>query len=232
MWAIIVASCLTSPAEWFASGYIGGVHTQSSDLFLQQNSLATNLTFHRMGYTGHSFQGPLYYGARGGYFFGGHWGLEAEYTHLKVFANVQEPVRVGGVLNGAPIDTVQPADPVLQRFSISHGVNLLLANVVFRQQFWRQGTNLGRFLFNFRVGEGATIPHPESIIEGNTDQHYQIGRPAFAAAAGAEFRIWRRVYWQAEYKYTRTRQRVDVFSGMAETLLESHHLLTGPMVHF
>jgi hypothetical protein len=35
-----------------------------------------------------------------------------------------------------------------------------------------------------------------------------------------------------EYKFTRVREQVDVNSGTATTLLESHHLVTGPAIHF
>ena len=230
---IVLALCLPAHAEWVAGAYIGGAHTQNSDLLLRQPSLGTDLRFHNVRYSGNSFQGPLYYGAHGGYFFGRHWGIESEFTHLKIFAKVQKPAPVSGTLTGALVNTVQPADLLVQRFSISHGVNLLMANVVFRQPLWHSLSEpLGRLLIDTRLGGGATIPHPESTIQGRADEHYQIGRPVFAAAAGAELRLWRRLYWQGEYKYTRTRQRVDIFSGTAETLLQSHHLATGPVIHF
>ncbi len=82
------------------------------------------------------------------------------------------------------------------------------------------------------LGGGTTIPHAESTIEGQADEHYQTGNPAIQAAAGAELRILRHLYWMGEYKYTRTRQHVNVFSGIADTLLQTHHLVTGPVVHF
>src|SRR5207302_3624173 len=138
VWTLMVVFCLPARAEWVAGAYLGGAHTQNSDLLLRQPSLGTDLRFHNVRYSGNSFQGPLYYGAHGGYFFGRHWGIESEFTHLKVFAKVQERASVSGTLNGALVNTVQPADLLVQRFSISHGVNLLMANIVFRQPLWRQ----------------------------------------------------------------------------------------------
>jgi hypothetical protein len=35
-----------------------------------------------------------------------------------------------------------------------------------------------------------------------------------------------------EYKFTRTREQVDIFSGKIRELLASHHLVTGPVIHF
>jgi hypothetical protein len=62
--------------------------------------------------------------------------------------------------------------------------------------------------------------------------HYQVGSPVIQAAAGVEMRLWRTLYWTGEYKFTRTREQVNVFSGTARSLLESHHLVTGPVIHF
>jgi hypothetical protein len=83
-----------------------------------------------------------------------------------------------------------------------------------------------------RFGAGATVPHAESTIEGQADEHYQTGSPAIQLAGGAEVRLWRKLYWMGEYKYTRTREEVNVFSGTASSLLQSHHIVTGPVVHF
>jgi lipid A oxidase len=226
------AFCLPAAAEWHVSGYVGVAHTQASDLLVNQSALGTELRFRSVNYSGKSFQAPLYYGVRGGYFFSGHWGVEAEFTHLKVFAIVNQPVHVSGMLNGKAIDAVVPMDSLVQRFSISHGVNLLLVNIALREQLFRDSNHLGRILLNIRLGAGATIPHPESEILGHVDEHYQTGSPVTQASVGAEFRIFRKLYWTGDYKYTRTRQHVDVFSGEADSLLRSHHFVTGPVIHF
>jgi hypothetical protein len=51
-------------------------------------------------------------------------------------------------------------------------------------------------------------------------------------AGGVELHVWRKLYWIGEYKYTRTREEVDVFSGTVKSLLQSHHIVTGPAIHF
>ena len=67
---------------------------------------------------------------------------------------------------------------------------------------------------------------------GHVDEHYQSGSLSIQTAAGGEFRLLRKLNWLGEYKYTRTRQHVDVFSGTAETSLQSHHVVTGLAFHF
>jgi lipid A oxidase len=232
---VVVLVCLNlrCTAQWLAGGYIGGAHTLNSGLMVRQPALATDVRFHDISYRGESFQPPLYYGVRGGYIFGRKWGVEAEFTHLKVFANVDRTATVTGTLNGAPIEAREPVSAIVQRFSISHGVNLLLANAIFRHELWRSNDErTARTYVNVRLGAGATIPHAESTVQGRADEHYQAGSPALQVAGNIELRIWKRWYWIGEYKFTRTREEVDVNSGTAKSLLETHHVVTGPSVHF
>jgi hypothetical protein len=229
-----ISMSVPAVAQWEAGAYIGAAHTQNSDLLLRQPSLATNLRFEDVSYRGESFQSPLYYGVRGGYFFRRHWGAEAEFTHLKAFANVNRAVPVTGTLHGVSFDTTEPMDTIIQRFSISHGVNLLLANIALRQQLWQSASRggPGRLMLTFRIGLGGTIPHAETTIEEHANEHYQAGGIAGLVAGAGEVRVWSNVYWLAEYKYTRTRERLDVFSGNVTSLLRSQHIVTGPVVHF
>lgn len=220
-------------AQWQAAGFVGGAHTQDSFLSVRQPALGTILRFHPVAFSGKSFQGPLYYGGRGGYFFSRYLGVEAEYIHLKVFARVDRPGMASGVDRGTPISTELPLGNIVQRFSISHGVNLLMANAALRHPVGAStDQSRPRLLLNLRAGLGVTIPHPETQINGVADEHYQVGSMVFQLAPGAELRLWDRVYWLADYKYTHTRQRVDIFSGTAETLLNSHHGVTGISLHF
>lgn len=230
---LLVTLARPARAEWHVGGYLGGTHTQNSFLVVEQPAQGTHLRFSPVDFSGESFKSPFYYGLRGGYFFNRHVGVEAEFIHLKVFAQVDRVVQVDGVLLGLPLSGQRPLRTIVARFSISHGVNLMMGNVVFRQDFWRKSEDkLGRVLLTTRFGVGGTIPHPESEILGAGDQHYEGGRPALQAAGGAELRLWRGLYWLGEYKYTRTRQRVRIVGGTAETLLHTHQVVTGLSYHF
>ncbi len=232
---LVMVCCVSvrSAAQWTLAGYIGEAHTQDSSLAIRQSALGTDVQFSNISYRGESFQPPLYYGLRTGYNFARYWGVEAEFTHLKVFAKVDQPSLVTGTLNGAPINAQVPMNTIVQRFSISHGVNLLLANAVFRHEFGRiTDEKVAPAYFVLRAGAGATIPHPESTIQGLADEHYQVGSPAFQLGGSIEVRVWHRLYWSGEYKFTRTHEHVDVNSGTADDVLQSHHVVTGPVIHF
>jgi hypothetical protein len=121
----------------------------------------------------------------------------------------------------------------VQRFSVSHGMNLLLVNFVARKQLLRDAREgLGRVLLIGRVGAGGTIPHAETEIMGLRDEHYEWGRLAFQVAGGSEVRLWRGLYALAEYKYTHTDQRFRISAGDAKALLRSHHGVFGLGIHF
>lgn len=211
------------------AAYIGGAHTSSSALTVVQPSLGTNLTFENVRLESRSFDPPLYYGIRGSYFLPQipRFGIEAELIHLKVFSNAQQRVRITGVRQGTAINAELPLGDIVQQYSISHGVNLLLFNAAVRHAVGR-----GRLILSARAGVGPTLPHTESRIEGQGQEQYEVGRVAWQAAAGAEVRLWKGLFAFGEYKFTRTRQNGKVFSGTAESLLRTHHGVLGLSYHF
>lgn len=221
--------------EWVISGYLGGAHTQPSALTISQPALRTEIKFDDVRFEGRSFTSPNYYGFRGGVFFRGapYLGVEAEFTHLKVYSDPQQRVRATGTLLGQPIDRELPLGDVVQVYSISHGVNLLLFNVVGRYRIRRdQAHTAGRLILGGRFGLGPTIPHTESTISGRHQEQYEMGSLALQLAGGAELHLWRGLYALGEYKFTRTNQEGKVFSGKAGSLLRSHHGVFGLSYHF
>jgi opacity protein-like surface antigen len=207
---------------WELAAYLGGARTADSDLTVSQPNPGTILTFHDLRLSSRSFDPPLYYGFRGGYFLRRKpfLGFEAEFIHLKVFADPQQVVRVTGVRQNAVIDGQLRLGEIVQQYSISHGVNLLLFNVAARHRISRLGLTA-------RAGVGPTIPHTESRIEGQAQEQYEFGRVAWQVSAGAEFRMWKGLHVLGEYKFTRTRQEGKVAAGTAESLLRTHHGVFG-----
>ena len=155
-------------AEWTLTAYVGGAHTAQTSLQLRMPQSGTNLLFEPISYEGRSFQSPLYYGYRAGYFFTRHFGLESEFTHLKVYAETDPTAQISGSLQAAPMNESAGVNSVIQRFNITHGVNLLLANFVGRRAFRGQGRS-AHFLVSGRVGVGFTIPHPENDVFGHLE---------------------------------------------------------------
>jgi opacity protein-like surface antigen len=220
---------------WVITAYVGGARTADSALRISQPALGNELTFERVRFRSGSFDPPLYYGFRAGYFLprASFLGVESEFIHLKVFSNPEQRVRVTGLRRGIPIGREQPLGEIVQQYSISHGVNLLLFNVAARRGLRRDADSpRGRLILTGRAGVGPTLPHTESSVEGRPQEQYELGRLAWQAAGGAEFRLWRGVYALGEYKFTRTRQRGEIFSGRAESLLRTHHGVFGLSYHF
>jgi hypothetical protein len=231
----------TAPAPRGKSGgfvvaaFTGGASTLDSPLIISQPAAGTQLTFRDVRFDGRSFDPPLYYGLRGGYFLRRtpSVGVEAEFIHLKVYSDAEQRVRATGTLRGAPLDTELPLSTIVGRYSISHGVNLLLFNLAARRAFSDEGgTRRPRFILSARAGEGPTIPHTESTIEDRAQEQYEFGRLAVQAAGGAEVRLVGGLYLIGEYKFTRTQQRGRVAEGEAESLLRTHHGVIGLSYHF
>jgi len=137
------------------------------------------------------------------------------------------------VRRGVTINRELPLGEIVQQYSISHGVNLLLFNVAARYGVGRAPTSPpGRLIFTCRAGVGPSLPHTESNIEGRQQQQYEVGRPAWQVAGGVELKLWRGLYALGEYKFTRTRQEGKIASGSAESLLRTRHGVFGLSYYF
>ena len=219
-------------AEWTLTGYLGGAHTAPTSLRLQSPQLLTDLRLEPVSYQTKPFESPLYYGYRVGHFFSRSVGLEGEFTHLKAYAETDQTAHIAGTLQGIPIDNRSALNSVVQRFNISHGVNLLMANVAIRKAFGETGSR-PRLVVSGRVGGGITIPHPENEVLGASNrEHYEVGAPVWQLGAGLELHLWGPLYADGEVKFTRTRQKVDFAQGTAESLLSTAHALVGVVWHF
>lgn len=227
-WVVGAFFLLLQPAaaQWTVAAYLGGAHTNQTSLQLQIPSSATGLSVHPISYADKPFESPLYYGYRAGYFFSRHFGVEGEFTHLKVYADTDRMAQISGTLNGASINETTLLSSIVQRFNITHGVNLLTGNLVFRKAL--SSDAVPRFVFEARAGAGITIPHAENEILGVSNaEQYQIGSPVIQFAAGLEIRLYSRLYALMEAKYTRTNESVDIAHGTATSLLNSTHAIAG-----
>jgi opacity protein-like surface antigen len=219
-----------SSGEWVIAGFLGAAHTLSAPVTIEQPAPGTELTLSPVEFHGESFEPPVYYGYRVGYLFDNRWfGLEAEFIHSKLYAHVDRRVQVTGVYRNVPTATTQPMSDVVQHLSISHGLNFLLLNGVVRVPLGETATS--RVAVLLRGGAGPTIPHAESRIDGVAQEQYEWGRLGVQASAGAEVRLTRRLGALAEYKFTRSRQRVSVWQGEMEVLARSHHVVFGVVWH-
>ena len=111
--------------------------------------------------------------------------------------------------------------PFVERFSISHGLNLLLANAV-----WHQPVS-GRLRLAARAGAGIAIPHGESRMSGVDQEQYEISSAAFQVAAGPELTFARHTRAFVEYKLTTTAPSVTVAGGTIRGRYTSQHVAAG-----
>ena len=198
---------IRAAAEPYFAVYAGAAKTHASDVTIEQP--ARRFTFRQVPFRGRSFESPQYYGYRAGVFLNRHFGLEAEFIHLKIYAEVDE---------------VPDMRQQVQHFEVSHGLNLVLINAVARR-------SIGPIIATARVGAGPTVPRPEVTVFGQSGGEYQLGPIATQAAGGLQLRLWRGLYALTEYKYTYTPSAFDVPGGRASVRVHSHHWVGGFSVH-
>jgi hypothetical protein len=227
--------CVVAPrpalADWTLTMYLGGARTNDTPLVITQPSDATAIRLSPVHFDSASFESPIYYGYRAAFFPRSGWfGIEGELIHLKVIADTTRLVDADGTLQGEMVAGQRPLQSVIERFSITHGVNLVLVNAVVR----RQGhvvRDRPRWIVSGRFGVGASIPHAESAVRGVSAEGYEWGAFSVQGAASVEAHLAGRFYGLAEYKLTRTSQDVAIARGAAQTTLVTQHAAFGVAAH-
>ena len=231
--ALFMSLAVARPAfaDWTLGGYIGGAHTQTTSLDLIQPLVATDISLSPVSYRSKSLTPPFYYGYRLAFFPQSRWfGIEGEFIHLKVHADISRLTHVSGVMRGQPMDASVPVSSIIEDFSISHGVNLVLINAVARRQVGADPSGETRWTLTGRLGAGTSRPHPESTIGGRRVEGYEWGSASFQIAGGVEMRVKGAVSLLGEYKLTYTDQDVAIVDGTARTPLTTHHFVVGAAI--
>ncbi len=197
---------LSGFAQWNVSAYVGKTHTLNAGLNVSQSPDAS-VVLKNIGFDDRSFHAPLYYGLRAGYLIKPSTGFEAELIHVKAFARL-------------------PPDLAIQQYKVSHGLNLLLGNLVLRRKVVRRVT------ISFRSGLGVAIAHPEVRAFGLALERYERQGLAVQFAAGADFEITKRVFWLGEYKFTTTKPRFAIGPATIENTFSTHHIVSGLGLRF
>jgi hypothetical protein len=148
------------------------------------------------------FEPPLYYTARIGASWG-RQGWEVELIHQKLYL-IRKPEQI-------------------QRFSISHGYNLLLVNRVVEGRAWAT-----------RTGLGLVVAHPETTIRGLEGPRsggigggYYLAGVAAQTAWGRGWRLAGRLHGRLEGKLTVAFAEVPVAHGEARVPNVAFHLVAG-----
>ena len=222
---VVLLSPSIARADWMAGAFLGAAMTRPNTLRLEQPAAGTRVDIAHVRYEGRSFESPPYYGYRLGRLFQRGAGLEAEFIHLKAYARTAETVSLSGRVRDVETNTATPLGGTIQHFSMSHGLNLVLANLT-----WPL-VRSGALTIRARGGGGLAVPHAESAVDGVFQEQYQVTSAAFQAGASAEVRVAGRIRAVAEYKLTATRPEVDVPGGTIEGRFVSHHVAFGIAIH-
>jgi hypothetical protein len=207
-------------AQWYAGVYLGANHTHSSSITIEQSLPGRSFTFEEVEFDGRPFESPQYYGWRVGRLLGAArtLGLELEFIHLKVIGRTDRAYPLSGLdATDAPVTM----NTVVQRYSMTHGLNFALVNLVIRTPV------RGPFTLVWRAGAGPTIPHAETTIDEQPRDQYEYGGLGAHASAGVDIRTWRFLSATAEYKLTFARPRIDVAGGTGVTTSATHQIAMG-----
>jgi hypothetical protein len=229
--ALCVVVCpRAAHAQWYVAGYLGANHTLSAPVTIDQPAAATALEFKDVSFEARPFESPQYYGVRGGRLFGAkrRYGVEFEWFHPKVYAKTGEPVHITGRYGGALIDVTAPMDTIVQRYSMSHGMNFILINAVMRMPVTDAGSGLAsRIAISGRAGAGPMLPHGESQVGGQSSEQYEVAGVGYQLAAGADLRLVGALSATVEYKFGHASPEITIAGGTGHTTANLHQIAFG-----
>ena len=232
--AAVLALCLAWPhaadAQWYVAGYLGANHTLPADVVIDQPSHSTHVQFNDVTFEARPFESPQYYGVRVGRLFGEQrrFGLEFEWFHPKVYAETSKSVGVVGQYAGSSLDATMPMNTIVQRYSMSHGMNFALVNAVVHMPISADANSVAsRLAITGRAGAGPMIPHGESEIGGETAEQYEVAGLGFQVAGGVDVRVYRRLSAILEYKFGHASPEITIAHGTGRTTANLHQVAFG-----
>jgi hypothetical protein len=193
-------------AQWSMGAYMGAACTHPAAVSVGHADERPSMRIDAVTFRSESFRSPIYYGYRLGRGVGqrGFW-IEAELIHLKVIAN-----------------EVSLAPP-LDALAMSHGMNFILVNVVWKRPLARRS----RHEWVLRAGIGPTLPHTEVRIHGQAHEGYEAGGLGAQLSGGVALRLTRTLRLTGEYKFTFANPTLDVPGGDLHTSVRTHHVVWG-----
>lgn len=228
---LLLLACALVPvsadAQWSFSTFTGSNHTRPSSLTIDRPDTGQSLEFVDVRYDAKPFKTAPYYGIRLTRFFSDRrrLGVEVELLHSKVYARTGDIVQVRGTIAGAPINAPFPMRTFVDRYNHTHGLNFLLANLVWRQHLGDPGA---RFALLVRAGAGPVIPGRDVVMPGLNVQGYEFSGIGAQATAGVTTRINGPVSAMVEYKFTHARPEIDLTNGgRGRMTAVSHHIAIG-----
>jgi hypothetical protein len=223
---------LPAAAEPFFDLYTGKSFTLSGDITIRQPTLGNDVTVKDISFDDKSFESPLWYGLRAGYYFEEHpWlGMGIEFFHFKMIADTLDSRPVTGLRNGTRVDTTTRVDSVIQQFQITHGVNYLTFDALFRYPLLedRERFRHGRIQLYAGLGVGPVITHAENTVDTiKNEEAYEVGGAGIQVFVGVRALLFKHFGLLLEYKFSHSDLEVSVARGTGEVEESTHHLIAG-----
>jgi lipid A oxidase len=220
-------------AENIFAVYTGSSFARNSDLRLSQRGSGTELSVRDVHWDADPFKAAPYYGLRFTHFFDQrpNWGVALDFTHYKMVAQTERVVSVNGNWRGVPANSAARMDQYVQHFEISHGVNMLSLNAIYR--WFKPSFMNGRLQPYAGAGLAYYRPHSENTVDNIPHETgYDASGVGFQILGGVQYRLSRQWGAFAEVKFNRGTAKVDIADGRAETPLRTFHALGGVQLSF
>ena len=212
-------------AQLAVGAYLGRSSTLDGTVELRQSG-ATDLTFHDVGWYDESWVNPKYYGFRLTYWMRSHprWGVVLDFTHAKMYAELDATVRMSGTRDGDPVDRDELLGDTFDVLAFSHGHNTLTLNGFYR---WVSPGGDRRLTPYVGFGLCIAVPHVEVEIRQSVTEEYQVAGPTVEGRAGLDIRIWKGLSAFAEYRLNYANLSADLAGGGSIKVTPWTHHFTG-----
>lgn len=215
-----LASPVSVLAESGFSIYFGRAFTLPGEVVLKKTN-GDRLSFGDIQFSDRSFKAPIYYGIRIT-----HWleseqqGIALDFTHAKMYADLDRNVRVRGEVEGQVVDRVERLRNTFQDLSLSHGHNFLTINLLRRSDQTRDG-----FVYA-GAGVGLAVPHIEVSMDTDKLDNYLLSGPMFQTFLGASSTGDIPLFMEYKLSYGFLQARMPSGSKV-EFRPATHHLVSG-----
>jgi len=223
---------LATASEVSIGLYFGKAFAMPGDLSVSRKNGSREI-YKNVNWHDHSFKLPLYYSVRLMYWpdSGGENGVALDFTHAKLYSNLQERVTVNYVDADGLREDQQLLGDKFTRLAFSHGYNLLTVNILYRSSVEEQDsfTDVSAY---FGAGLGIAMPHVEIIFEDNVVDQYQHVGLVYQGIAGISFGPQSGFPLGLDYKVSYGDAAIDLSN---QTKIEFspllHHFSMGPVFH-
>jgi len=188
-------------AQFAFGAYLGKSSTFDCKVELHQPD-TTDLVFHDVSWYDESWVNPKYYGFRFSYWNrkAPRWGFMLDFTHAKIYAELEATLRVTGTRQGEAVDGQEILSDTFSELAMSHGHNTVTINGMYR---WIPDGAAGaahRLTPYVGFGSGVAVPHVEVQTGDSVTHEYQFAGPTGQGFGGFDLRIWKDFSAFVEYR--------------------------------